>query len=220
MNSIDTLGGDRPNEQTVQFMKSITRPDPNLLDMAPTPIPEWLTAGDPKLPKPSPEAKLLIQTQFEIMFETVLDKLAKGVTLAEILRTDLRQPEYANFINWVIRDPKRKGRYYEAQEVGAEVLSSEAVEIADGVNTIEDVQRSKLRVDTRKWLVGVYNKRRFGEVKQIEIAGTISIADALQQAQMRVIQGEVIESLEDNQPRSGMLSSNSQSVNPIDEDEY
>ena len=71
-------------------------------------------------------------------------------------------------------------------------------EIADGVDAIDPassdtVNRDKLRIDTRKWLMSAHNRKRYGEVKQVEVAGSISIAEALQQAQARVIEAEVID---------------------------
>jgi hypothetical protein len=51
--------------------------------------------------------------------------------------------------------------------------------------------------------MSAHNKKRYGESKQIELGGTISITEALAQAQARVIEAEVIEvedrpRLEDN----------------------
>ena len=56
---------------------------------------------------------------------------------------------------------------------------------------MEDVQRSKLRIDTRKWVLGVWNKKRYGEVKQLDITSiqTVNIVDALAEARARVIDG-------------------------------
>ena len=51
----------------------------------------------------------------------------------------------------------------------------------------ETVNRDKLRIDTRKWLMSAHNRKRYGESKQIEMTGTISISEALAQAQGRVI---------------------------------
>ena len=45
-----------------------------------------------------------------------------------------------------------------------------------------------------------WNKKRYGETKTVELAGQISITEALAQAQARVIEAEVIEvpTLEDS----------------------
>jgi hypothetical protein len=41
--------------------------------------------------------------------------------------------------------------------------------------------------------MGAHNRKRYGETKQIELGGTISITEALAQAQARVIEGEVVD---------------------------
>ena len=53
--------------------------------------------------------------------------------------------------------------------------------------------RDKLRIDTRKWLMSAHNRKRYGETKQIEVAGSISITEALTQARQRVIDAEVVD---------------------------
>jgi hypothetical protein len=58
------------------------------------------------------------------------------------------------------------------------------------------VNRDKLRIDPRKWLMGAHTKTRYGEVKQVELGGTISITEALAQAQARVIEAEVLDVLD------------------------
>ncbi len=163
------------------------------VDCTPSTLPDWLTATPPPR-RPTPVARDLEQVMFESMFERVLDLLTQGRPLKTILKEDLRQPDYARFLKWVMADPSRKNRYYEAQETASEVVSTECIEIADATDSpMEDVQRSKLRIDTRRFLVGVWNRKRFGEVKQIELNGGINLRTVLEQAQARVIDGCVRE---------------------------
>jgi hypothetical protein len=51
---------------------------------------------------------------------------------------------------------------------------------------MEDVARSTLRVGTRKWLLGVFNRKRFGDVKQIEQNVNVSLSEAMSDAQQRI----------------------------------
>jgi hypothetical protein len=135
----------------------------------------------------------LQQTLFENLFETVLDKIAAGVSLQEALRDDVRQPDYTAFLRWLHKDPSRRSRYHEAQEIGGEMIASEIIGIADGTDTIEDVQRSRLRIDTRQFLLKVWNRKRYGDIKQLDVSGNISITDALTAARARVVRAELIE---------------------------
>jgi hypothetical protein len=137
--------------------------------------------------------KQLEHTTFENMFEWVLVKIAEGIPLKEILRTDFRQPEYEKFLRWMHTDETRRARYYEAQEIGAEIIASEMLAIADADDSLEDVQRSTLRINTRKWVLGVWNRKRFGDVKQIEQNVTIDIGAAMAAADQRVLGRNVID---------------------------
>ena len=152
-------------------------------------LPSWMTqvSAAPK--------KELQEKQFEIFFETILDKISRGINLKEILRDDQRDFDYTQLLRWIHKDPMRKSRYYEAQEIGSEMIAAEILEIADGVNDSgvpEDVQRSKLRIDSRQFLIKTWNRKRFGDVKTIELNQNISITAALEQANQRLA-GRVID---------------------------
>lgn len=152
------------------------------------PLPQWLSVT-PAPTQPSSNRQLnreLNEVTYTAMFEHVLVKIAEGIPLKEILREDYRQPEYEHFLRWVHRNEQRKNRYFEAQEVGAEIIASELLEIADADDSLEDVARSTLRINTRKWLLGVWNRKRFGDIKQIEQNVTIDILAAMQAANDRL----------------------------------
>jgi len=136
--------------------------------------------------------KELLEKQFEIFFETILDKISRGINLKEILRDDQRDFDYTQLLRWIHRDPMRKSRYYEAQEIGSEMIAAEILEIADG-DGLEDVQRSKLRIDSRQFLIKTWNRKRYGDVKTLEVNQNISITAALEQAQARLVNGITID---------------------------
>ncbi len=163
-----------------------------------TPLPNWLSCPDPKPPKPTPEAKALRHVEYEQIFERVIEDIYRGRSLQSLIEDDHRVVSYEDFLRWVKRDPIRAERFKEAQEMRTEFLAGEILEIADGVGAIDPsssdtVNRDKLRIDTRKWLMGAHNKKRYGESKQIELGGTISITEALAAAQARVIEAEVVD---------------------------
>ena len=163
-----------------------------------TPLPSWLSVPDPIPPRPSKAAKQLLHLEYEQIFERVIENIYRGYSLRCLVENDSRVISYEDFLRWIKRDPQRHERFKEAQEMRTEFLAGEILEIADGVDTIdasspETVNRDKLRIDTRKWLMSAHNRKRYGETKQIEVGGTISITEALAQAQARVIDAEVID---------------------------
>lgn len=150
-------------------------------------LPSWMTQVS-TAPK-----KELLEKQFEIFFETILDKISRGINLKEILRDDQRDFDYTQLLRWIHKDPMRKSRYYEAQEIGSEMIAAEILEIADAVDNMEDVQRSKLRIDSRQFLIKTWNRKRYGDVKTLEVNQNISITAALEQANQRLSIGRVID---------------------------
>ena len=154
-------------------------------------LPNWLSTPS------SISKRELTEKQFEIFFETILNKLAQGINLKECLRDDQRDFDYTQLLRWIHKDPQRKSRYYEAQEIGSEMIAAEILEIADGVTSDggipEDVQRSKLRIDSRQFLIKTWNRKRYGDVKTLEVNQNISITAALEQANARLVNGITID---------------------------
>ena len=163
-----------------------------------TQLPNWLSVPDTKPPRLPAESKALRHVEYEQIFERVVEDIYRGRSLQSLIEDDHRVVSYEDFLRWVKRDPIRHERFKEAQEMRTEFLAGEILEIADGVEAIDansndTVNRDKLRIDTRKWLMSAHNRKRYGETKQIEVGGTISITEALAQAQARVIEAEVID---------------------------
>lgn len=169
-----------------------------------TPLPNWLSVPDIKPPRLSAQARELLHVQYEQMFERVIEDIYRGRSLQSLIRDDHREVSYEDFLRWIKKDPMRHERFKEAQEMRTEFIAGEILEIADGVDSIEPtssdaVNRDKLRIETRKWIMGAHNKKRYGEIKQVEVATSISITDALAQAQARVIDAEVADVIDNLQ---------------------
>ena len=131
---------------------------------------------------------------FESLFDDVLDVVREGRMLVnQMFANDPRSPSYARFISWVYRDESRRARYEEAQQVGAEVIKQDMLTIADASDSLEDVNRSTLRINTRKWMLGVMDKKRFGDTKQVEQTVTINLGDAMREAQERLDRSRTVD---------------------------
>lgn len=116
----------------------------------------------------------------------ILALLADGMSLRAICAMD-GFPDRENVRRWVDEDPDFAARYVRAREMAAEDVAEELLEIADDgrndwmekvnkdgecigwmVNG-EAVQRSRLRVDTRKWIASKLLPKKYGE--KVELAG-------------------------------------------------
>lgn len=138
-------------------------------------LPDWLTAHmqevnhvvdnqldhDPKLPR-TKEQLALRNHNLECLLERALPLIAEGQTMKNILATDHNGFTVGEVMQWIRSTPKRSDRYNEARKIGAEVIEDEMIAIADAENSIEDVQRSTLRINTRKWVLEKNHKERYG----------------------------------------------------------
>lgn len=120
--------------------------------------------------------------------DKICARLAEGETLRSICR-DEEMPDEKAVRDWVRED--REGfspHYAQARDTGLDAIAEEAFEIADdGTNDWmekhhykgddtkafngEHVQRSKLRVDLRKWYLSKMAPKRYGEKLDVEHSG-------------------------------------------------
>ena len=182
-------------------------------------LPQWLTPHSPNSNAPAPEDEqdldpenpdaikraiilrrenALMRRQFEeqtfaAVFDDILEHIASGQPLTAFVEMRPKHFDYQRCLSWIMRDETRKNRYYEAQEIGAEIVSHQILGIADASDSLEDVARSTLRINSRKWLMGVWSRKRFGDVKQIDQNVTIDLSGAMQAAQERLDRARTVD---------------------------
>lgn len=101
---------------------------------------------------------------------------------------------YSSLKRWLLDEVNEDFRtqYARAKEDQADYMCEEMIDIADDntrdikkimkggqVIEMEDVEvtnRSKLRIETRKWLAGKLKPKKYGEKVQTEHSGTVGIA--------------------------------------------
>lgn len=167
-------------------------PAPQPIECTTESIPQWMSA--PALPVPvTREQRALMPVQFEAVFPRIMDLISSGYTLNNALSELPIELNSGAFLRWIKKDQMRYEAYKEAKEVRTEVWSGKLVEYAEAADSMEDVARSRLKVDTLKWLMGADNRKTYGDVKQVELGGTISITAALAAAHQRVIDAQVID---------------------------
>lgn len=106
--------------------------------------------------------------------EAICERLACGESLRKIC-LDEAMPAQSTVYKWLL-DPERADfveQYTRARELQADTLFDECQDIADdGSNDYmgEDekyngdaVQRSRLRIDTRKWMAGKLRPKKYGD---------------------------------------------------------
>ncbi|MDW9814941.1 terminase small subunit protein [Sinorhizobium meliloti] len=122
--------------------------------------------------------------------EDILDKLSIGKSLREICAAE-GMPSESLVRKWVSQDEAFGAQFARAREAGMEALGDEILQIADSqegdIITTEDgreivnhdaIQRAKLRVDTRKWIMSKIAPKKYGDRLDLNHSGSIdSLSD-------------------------------------------
>ena len=123
----------------------------------------------------------------EALAAKICRRLAEGETLRSVCR-DKAMPDKATILRWLADKKKADFReqYVYAREMQADALFDEALEIADDASgdwstdkdgkkvlDHENIQRSRLRVDTRKWAAGKMAPKKYGD--KLDLGGSIGL---------------------------------------------
>lgn len=110
----------------------------------------------------------------------ILSRLATGESMRTICKDD-DMPSRTTLFLWIARHSEFSNQYAIAKEEAAEALAEEIFDIADNANNDwmeqhsedaglaafklngENIQRSKLRVDVRKWYLSKIKPKKYGE---------------------------------------------------------
>jgi hypothetical protein len=113
--------------------------------------------------------------------EEICARLANGESLNRICR-DEQMPDRTTVQLWVITDREGFSRKYtRSREIGLDVMAEDLLDIADdGRNDLqvdeegarhvdmEHINRSRLRVDTRKWYLSKLAPKRYGDTLKLQ----------------------------------------------------
>jgi len=121
----------------------------------------------------------------------ICEDIVLGLSIREIAaKPDM--PGNATIWRWIATNEEFQGLYARAKESQAERFAEELLEIADdgsndwvvrrqGEDEIvvadhEHIQRSRLRVDARKWLMAKMLPKKYGDKTQVEHSGELKLS--------------------------------------------
>lgn len=122
----------------------------------------------------------------------ICDRLSAGVSLRKICLEDA-MPGQTTVYRWLRQNDEFRQQYTHAREVQAETIFDECLDIADDgtndwmVDKEEDegfryngdaVQRSKLRIEARKWMAGKLAPKKYGEKVELNHTGEVALRKA------------------------------------------
>jgi len=108
-------------------------------------------------------------------------------SLDSICKSDKRFPNAATVYRWIDADSELCERYTRAKEAQLQVLADQLVDLADNdricrkvtikpdgseeIVILDQVDRTKLQIDTRKWLLAKLNPKKYGDKVEQFISG-------------------------------------------------
>ena len=154
----------------------------------------------------------------------ILGRMVEGESLRSVCR-DPALPDRSTVYQWMNKNPSFAAQYARAREALVEHWADEIIEIADDGTTDyvtkvgrngteyeavdqEHIQRSRLRVDARRWLMSKLKPGVYGDRVEVEQTGSVTVVHELsdrermrrfalfmleQEAKGQAIEGEVIE---------------------------
>lgn len=141
----------------------------------------------------SPAQKALIFQQFEAFFPRLMDMVTAGYPLSRAVKSLPVPVDTGAFVRWLYKDSERTAIYEEAKKYRTEVWAGELIKHAtadednEGNTYTHDTSRSRLIVDTYKFLMGADNRKQYGDTKTIDVNQTVSVKLALEKADNRLL---------------------------------
>ena len=119
--------------------------------------------------------------------DEICEQLTSGLSLRKICQAD-DMPSVSMVMRWLDSDEQFREQYARAREAQADVIFDEMLEIADEcrigkktkktgnvleVSTGDMVERSRLMIDARKWVLARMSPKKYGEKVTQEHTGSI-----------------------------------------------
>lgn len=111
--------------------------------------------------------------------DKICEQLASGDSMRTVAKSD-GMPAMATMFRWLREKPEFREQYAKAKEEAADAYAEEMMDIADDASNDwmvrhgkddqeswqlngEHVQRSRLRIDTRKWIASKLKPKKYGD---------------------------------------------------------
>jgi len=124
----------------------------------------------------------------ERILKFIFEEIAKGSSLRSVIRDNENMPDRTTVKEWIDKEEKYTLQYAYAREERAESIFEDILEIADEADNdyvptligetevgfkfnSENVQRSRLKIDSRKWMLGKMNPKKYGEKLDVTTDG-------------------------------------------------
>jgi hypothetical protein len=122
---------------------------------------------------------MMAKKAIDLFDQIIVEISTEGRSLRDALKGKMSS---ATFFE-IIKDENKQKQYARACEERADLIADEVFDIADNIGSnnmlIKDdnvkVQRDRLRVDSRKWLLSKLNPKKYGDKIDVGVSGNITL---------------------------------------------
>jgi hypothetical protein len=119
------------------------------------------------------------------IFKSIISEIEDGASLRTALKNNNNFSSHT-FNDWVNEDEEKGKQYARAKEQRTDLIFEEILNIADsqegdvihkdGIDIVNHdvINRARLRIDARKWMLGKMDKNKYGDKIQTEHSGEIT----------------------------------------------
>lgn len=115
-----------------------------------------------------------VKTRIPIeIFDEIFFRISEGESLLKICKSS-HMPPYSTLYRTISNDAELREKFILAKDVGLEKHADEIREICDediAYNDHAAVQKQRLRIDTRKWLLSKLAPKKFGDKVDVNHGG-------------------------------------------------
>lgn len=111
----------------------------------------------------------------------IIDAIAEGSSLRTALKAE--RMSWQKFSDLCDAYPILSSRVARAEELRADIISDEMIDIADGTG---DTQQARNRIDVRKWLAARLRPKKYGDKIDIGVSGSIDLMAVVREARNRL----------------------------------
>ena len=120
------------------------------------------------------------------LIDSICLEIERGESVRSILKSE-DTPDPTTFYKWIDEDEEKSKQYARACEARADLMFEDILHIADDsskdtktvdisgasveVLDSEHVQRSKIRIDTRRWMLGKLQPKKYGDKLDLTTGG-------------------------------------------------
>jgi len=118
--------------------------------------------------------------------DKICERIANGESVRKICK-DKAMPAQSTIFKWLVDNANFSEQYTRAREAQADLIFEEMFEIADdGSNdwmdregkvelNSEHIQRSRLRIDARKWMLSKMAPKKYGDKVSLDHSGGVTV---------------------------------------------